>query len=379
MAALRTAVGSAVILFCAGNAVAARIGTRAGSFAVNGVGSPEMLLGGPSWRNPALPTPALLSPRMNVLALPSPLSRAVPTEGAIAAAQALASPGPVGLVQGAPILDIQVLRNAAEELVKSPGEENQEGILNQVFYGDTVRGGPRESAAAPPPITAGEPFHLELVGPERTAWTAADYLQRAGRKLIFAYENVPTVQEIIPLNAFSAPEKDLVKRLLSLSRNRTYKLQSHAREWRKYFDYYSRHDPSKSGLSRSQIAEQATKMVPVPGAVEVGAWRVGLSDGRVVTGLHTSRKPSSIEGKDFQASLNGALSRKLTSPEDVEKIVFVQYFHTHPSLAPLSPEDVQSLGNFRNGLREGRINAPVHMYAISEADGQVVVFYAGTE
>lgn len=168
-------------------------------------------------------------------------------------------------------------------------------------------------------------------------------------------------QEVLHKKDFNRSEQDLIARLQKLQHSN--KLTK--RYKRKYF-----------ALEK----DKAEALHEVSDGVEVGAWRIMLKSGRVITAIMTSSHYGLIRGAHNEAALMKVLHKNKAGFED---IAIVQYFHTHPrteeaGVAPLSDADFSATTDFFNLFSPKNPEVRIHMYAITQTrSGVTVVFHHG--
>lgn len=202
-------------------------------------------------------------------------------------------------------------------------------------------------------------------------WRYADHLASAGEVLNFSYGAATVPQQIVPLPSYSRGERRLIRRLMSLSSAPKTRKRAYWNDWSAQFARFRRIDSKYDRATLKEFIDSYVKWRDV----EVGAWRLTLASGRVITAKHSSSDKAQIANRDFSSALNGLLRSPAGRAED---IVSVQYFHTHPGEVggPLSKGDFASLKEFARAFAASNTRVPIHIYAIREVEGELMTFHS---
>lgn len=126
--------------------------------------------------------------------------------------------------------------------------------------------------------------------------------------------------------------------------------------------------------------------------VEMGAYRITLANGEILSGRFTSRQTNGLDNiqrnnetrNPPSLAFNNILVSKTLEREsqnssfDVSEIVEIQFFHTHPNVVALGNGDILFLHDLKNFANEHvGPNVRTSIYAIVEAEGQVYTFQSG--
>jgi hypothetical protein len=255
-----------------------------------------------------------------------------------------------------------------------------------------LKDGPNSSLACWE-ATPGDPRTPYTSQLEYNRWSYAQWIAHRGRDMSFLFDQMDLgeitqpspEQRIRVLEDFSAKKQKLIQALIELQSSPKFNRRSS----KDVFEYsmnemkkeiarlqQSGSDPAITPDMLYEIAMKEVKNRKDFG-VEIGAFVITLTDGRVMTAVFTS-SAIHLDAADLQKALLQPLIRAKNIPWT--SVAAVQFFHTHPgSLAmPLSKSDTDLARNIRKlFLAQGGVNIESHVYAIAHNSEGVLIFHHG--
>lgn len=214
------------------------------------------------------------------------------------------------------------------------------------------------------------PFAIPLVTSEDMyKWTVTDW-EKYSRKSFYMTDDdlTPKLQEVLLMSDFTASEQVVIRDMLRMSKQKKLADEVWLREFAhglkvslKEFD-----DKQKALIFAKKYADFVTK-----NGVEVGFIRLVLKSGESLVQFMYSPRATAIDNDTY----NGALTPIWNSVVRSE-VQYMQFFHFHPWLAPLSDGDLGVLGNTKKALVENGINIPVHFYAVADDRDPIIIFHS---
>jgi hypothetical protein len=215
-------------------------------------------------------------------------------------------------------------------------------------------------------------LHEDLI-----AWKKEDFLTHRGWVRFLSPDLAEGLQRFREISSFSKDEQSLIR---SLSRRGRAPKFTHGAALRQYqknaAELEGLEQYQKGHLTQSQISELLYAEVETNKEVEVGAWRITLKSGRVLTAFHTSKRHDNLDPGTFLAAMYGVIKRDGFLPQDISEL---QYFHNHPPgdsnvAIPISAGDESIAHGISQLLRKVGATCPVHIYAVSEIEKDWVTF-----
>lgn len=215
-------------------------------------------------------------------------------------------------------------------------------------------------------------------------WILADFEKIAEKPAIFEYQTIDgqtvrVTQSVRLVSSLSAPERNLVQKILYESRRRKFvekgiRSQAVLKEVL-ILEFLEGHSSAETP-STSEIRAAARSMAEevLQDGIEFGMWRITTRDGKVVTAPHTSSHPESIFEDAMLDALNGASNSHRISPNQLAR---VQYFHNHPRdlTTPLSRSDVLTAEILHERLSRESPEVRFEILAISRTrEGEVLLY-----
>jgi len=222
---------------------------------------------------------------------------------------------------------------------------------------------------------------------EFSKWKKPDFEQHAGNVIDFTYlardwkdVTVPS-QQLLLLAHLHPAERALVS-LLNEKKHGKFARRAAVGEFTAHYKQYTdlvdrarKGGYLKAKIDPRQAAMENASVVREQG-VEVGAWRIVLKDGTVLTAIHTSSRSNHIEDQDTNRAILSVLNKQ--PGLRLDQIATIQYFHTHPGNGgPLSPGDIGVMREVKEFFNKKGAYFPVHIYAIVEVDNEPFVFHHG--
>lgn len=210
-------------------------------------------------------------------------------------------------------------------------------------------------------------------------WTLEDYLNLEGQ-VVEMYRDrrfgnkPPVVQQILFLDKFASDEALVIRKLVKLSNTRKFKSRDQQRRYEKDYKYYKELLDKYGGATEEEIKSMAIKSALQSPGVEAGAWVIHTKSGKMYTAIHTTGHSEEVGAEAVNRSINALFETNSIRADD---ILNISYYHTHPNGGPLSYGDHTASLNVMESLKDQGVQVPFHAYAISQLDGDIVLFHAG--
>lgn len=217
--------------------------------------------------------------------------------------------------------------------------------------------------------------------------TYQDVLEYSNRPIDFRrndrYYNPVTLRQVMrPAAELSKEVRKLIDQILDKAKDPKYIKRGISEQFQKNSNDYLENmasfgeDPqvSRKHLKRHKGSIYERCVEAHLNGVEVGAWRIELKSGKVLTAFFTSSLAGEIKGDDFSAAFSKITQDNNASYNDILKI---QFFHNHPRsfLSSLSGPDVETANRLHKIAAAENPDIVFEMIAISQVPtGEVVLF-----
>ena len=204
-------------------------------------------------------------------------------------------------------------------------------------------------------------------------WTEAEWNINHGKFQYYTDDSQrPKFQEILFIEDFSLDEQASIQEMLQISFAPEIIQASFDFELQRRLKWYINID----GFTLSEKEELAKDMAEgaVKNGVETGFYRLVMNDGSILKGsVWSAKKASQILGVDLGRGLDLLWNSNNIHRNHVARL---QFFHFHPTLGPLSDEDMRFLEVLQEAVSSRELVIPTHIYAAMKWKGRLRIFHA---